>query len=102
MLDQESRHHPLPCRRIRVNQSAKRAGLAPHDLVQARALLRHKDVVLRAVARAGDDAMLAADALRMERDAAHEECARLGAELDDAQRTVLVHHIDCPRCGWRP
>lgn len=41
-------------------------------------------------------------ALRAERDAAHEECARLGAELDDAQRTVLVHHIDCPRCGWRP
>jgi len=71
-----------PTRRIRRAQNSVPAGLTALDLREARALLRHKDLMLRAVARAGDDAMLAADALRMERDAAHEECARLTAERD--------------------
>jgi len=66
-----------PTRRIRRAQNSVPAGLTALDLREARALLRYKDLALRAVARAGDDAMLAADALRMERDAAHEECARL-------------------------
>lgn len=66
-----------PTRRIRRAQSSIASGLAALDLRDARARLRSKDIALRSVARAGDDAMLAADALRMERDAAHEECARL-------------------------
>ena len=66
-----------PTRRIRRAQNSVASGLAALDLREARATIRRKDIALRAVARAGDDAMLAADELRLERDAAHEECARL-------------------------
>lgn len=71
-----------PTRRIRRAQNSVASGLAALDLREARATIRQKDIVLRAVARAGGDAMLAADALRMERDAAHEECARLRDEVE--------------------
>ena len=73
-----------PTRRIR---NARLRYARSHAAARAcilTARMRSKDIALRAVARAGDDAMLAADALRMERDAAHEECARL-AEIVESK-----------------
>lgn len=72
-----------PHRRIRAQQASDIArGLSRHDLVHARALLRHTRTVLVAVARAGDDAMLTADQLRMELECAHIEAAQERAATD--------------------
>lgn len=79
-----------PTRRIR---NARLRYARSHAAARAcilTARLRSKDIALRAVARAGDDAMLAADELRMERDAAHEECAALRDLLAVARSTLVA------------
>lgn len=85
-----------PTRRIRRARLRYARSHAAARACVLTARMRSKDIALRAVARAGDDAMLAADALRMERDAAHEECARLTLGIERMRDRRIVAAVMAP------